>query len=480
MRLTNILCFEVDDKHYLYHGLTGNILHLDQEAVDFIQFFKNHGICEGDSYQLHDGGLIQEVQLSFESLVKEFSELEILSLDSENQLKRFSNSPPPPKNTEKMPVKTLVLHLVNECNLRCTYCYADGGEYGAPQKYMSVETAKQAVDYLLEHSYDEKSVTIVLFGGEPFINWKVLKYVVEYSEGEGRKKGKIVNYSLTTNGTLLSKEKIDFLNQYSIGVSVSMDGSEEIHNRNRPFEGGQGSYDRVKTNAIRLIESGRTAPVGTRVTLAKEFEDISKSLDELLRFGFSEAGFAPVSESDMKLALSNDDLNKMLKQFVEVSEVYVEHALKNEYLGFSNLTNLLKELHNGENKSYGCGAGLGFFAVSPDGGLYLCHRFNEDERFKMGNIYDGLDRKKQKQLLEELHVENKQSCQSCSLKNICTGGCYYEALERHRDYRKPNMHYCNWMHEWTTIGLKAFVRISEENPHFIDVIAGEKGGCSVS
>lgn len=480
MRLTNILSFESNQKHYLYHGTTGNILNLDQEAVDFIQFFKSNGVREGDSYHLQDDSLIDEVQKNYQSLMEELAELEILALDSENQRKRFSNSPPAPKNTEKMPVKTLVLHLVNECNLRCTYCYADGGEYGAPKKYMSEATAKQAVDYLLEHSYEEDSVTIVLFGGEPFINWKVLKYVVEYSAEEGRKKGKQVNYSLTTNGTLLSKEKIDFLNQYGIGVSISMDGSEEIHNKNRPFEGGQGSFELVKKNATRLMESERTAPVGTRVTLAKDFEEIGASLERLLRLGFSEVGFAPVSESDTTLQLNDTDLTKMLEQFEEISDIYVEHALKNEYLGFSNLTNLLKELHNGENKSYGCGAGLGFFAVSPDGGLYLCHRFNEDERFKMGNIYDGLDRNKQKQLLEELHVDNKQSCRSCSLKNICTGGCYYEALERHGDHRKPNMHYCNWMHEWTTIGLKAFVRINEENPHFINVIAGDKGGCTVS
>ncbi|WP_318503287.1 4Fe-4S cluster-binding domain-containing protein [Bacillus sp. T3] len=170
-------------------GLPGNILNLDQEAVDFIQFFKNNGVREGDSYHLQDDNLIGEVQQNYESLVQELAELEILALDSENQRKRFSNSPPAPKNTEKMPVKTLVLHLVNECNLRCTYCYADGGEYGAPKKYMSEATAKQAVDYLLEHSYQEDSVTIVLFGGEPFINWKVLKYVVEYSAEEGKKKG---------------------------------------------------------------------------------------------------------------------------------------------------------------------------------------------------------------------------------------------------------------------------------------------------
>ena len=480
MLLSNYLCFESNNKPYLFHGLTGNIVSLDKDAMNFISFIEENGVRDGDSYRLNDQQLVNEVYKSHESIIKDFLDLEILTIDSDESSKRFSHTPPAPQNTEEMPVKTLVFHLVNECNLRCTYCYADGGEYGAPQKYMSKETAKQSVDYLLEHSYNEDSVTIVLFGGEPFLNWDVLKFIVEYSFTEAQKRGKKVMYSLTTNGTLLSEQKVAFLNQYSVGVSVSMDGSEEFHNKNRPFAGGQGSYQTVNKNVTRLIESERTAPVGTRVTVAKGFEEIEASLKHLLSKGFYEVGFAPVTESDMSLALNEEDLKSLIEQFEEIADVYVKHAINNEYLGFSNLTNLLRELHNGENKAYGCGAGLGFFAVSPDGGLYLCHRFNEDERFKMGDIHEGINRTKQKQLLGELHVDNKASCQTCSLKHICSGGCYYEAMERQGDFRKPNAHYCNWMHEWITIGLQAYVRIAEENPGFLDAIAGEKERCSTS
>lgn len=480
MQLSNYLCFEANNQQYLYHGLTGNIITLDEQAGEFINFFETNGLREGDTCTLVDEQLQKDVLAAYESIVHEFSELEILTLDPNDHSKRFSLTPPAPQKTENMPVKTLVFHLVNECNLRCTYCYADGGEYGAPKKYMSKETAKQSVDYLLEHSYGENSVTIVLFGGEPFLNLDVLKFIVEYSYEEAQKRGKKVTYSLTTNGTLLSEEKVAFLNQYSVGVSVSMDGSEEFHNKNRPYAGGQGSYQAVNKNVTRLIESERTAPVGTRVTVAKGFEEIEASLKHLLSKGFYEVGFAPVTESDMSLALNEEDLQSLLEQFEEISNIYVNYAIQNEYLGFSNLTNLLRELHNGENKAYGCGAGLGFFAVSPDGSLYLCHRFNEDERFKMGDIYEGVNRIKQKQMLAELHVDNKASCQSCSLKHICSGGCYYEAMERQGDFRKPNAHYCNWMHDWITIGLKAYVRIAEENPSFLDAIAGEKERCSTS
>jgi uncharacterized protein len=483
MQLSNYICFHVGNQPYLFHGLTGNIVALDETAAELVTFVQTHGESTGDSSSFDVKQYLSHVNHvnadeKYQTMLKELIDLEILQYEAESQKGRFSLTPPAPDRTDNMPVKTLVIHLVNECNLRCTYCYAGDGEYGAPQKYLSKEVAQQAVDFLMENSGEETSVTLVLFGGEPFLNWDVLKYLVEYSTEQGKKWGKKVQYSLTTNGTLLSPERIKFLDRYSVGVSVSMDGTKEAHDKNRFFAGGQGSYEQVSKNVNRLIEGHKSAPVGTRVTVAKGFEKIENSLQHLLSKGFYEVGFAPVTQSDMNLALSDEDLQDMLRQFEEIADLYVEHAIHNRYLGFSNMTNLLKELHMGTNKAYGCGAGLGFFAVSPDGGLYLCHRFNEDERFKLGDVYVGIHRKKQKEMLAELHVDRKESCKTCALKHICSGGCYYEALERQGDYRKPNAHYCSWMHEWITLGLKTYVRILKQNPDFLDRIAGiGKEGC---
>ncbi|MDQ0215886.1 uncharacterized protein J2S13_002306 [Oikeobacillus pervagus] len=427
----------------------------------------------GDTTIIEEEALKNEtlLQNKFTEISNEFRKMEILSYETDYS-KRFSSTPGAPEETEKMPVKTLVFHLVNECNLRCTYCYAGDGEYGVPQKYMTMETADHAIQFLMENSFGEDTVNIVLFGGEPLLNWKTLKHVVEKATEEGRKWGKQVGFSLTTNGTKMNTEQMTFLHHHNVMVSVSMDGTKEAHDRYRPMAGGQGSYDRVSKNVEKLMDIHTSAPIGTRVTVVKDFEKLEKSLKHLLSKGFYEVGFAPVTETNMQLALNEDDLFELLRQFEELSELFVEHALKNEYIGFSNLTNLLKELHTGTNKAYGCGAGLGFFAVSPDGGLFLCHRFNENEEFRMGDIYFGIDQKKRKQMLEDLHVDNKSTCKSCSLKHICSGGCYYEAMERQGDYRKPNAHYCNWMHEWITIGLKAYVKILRHNPTFLDKISG--------
>ncbi|CEH30438.1 hypothetical protein AM501_30750 [Aneurinibacillus migulanus] len=480
IRLSNYIDFEVDGHPYLFHGLTGTIIALDNAAADIVSFAKQNGKHIGDSTIFEVEAYLGRTDCWEEhrEALQELVNLEILQYESKSSERGFALTPPTPKHTERMPVKTLVVHLVNECNLRCTYCYAGDGEYGAPKKYLSREVAEQAVRFLMENSYGEKEVTFVLFGGEPFLNWEVLKYLVEYGSEQGRIWGKKVNYSLTTNGTLLSEEKIRFLEQYRVGVSVSMDGTKEAHDRHRLFAGGQGSYEKISRNVSRLMEGHRSAPVGSRVTVSKGFEKVEKSLVHLLAKGFYEVGFAPVTETDDHLALDEQDMRALLGQFEDIAGLYVDYAVNDRYLGFSNLTNLLKELHIGTNKAYGCGAGLGFFAVSPDGGLYLCHRFNEDERFKLGDIYEGVNRRRQREMLDELHVDRKESCATCALKHICSGGCYYEAMERQGDYRRPNAHYCDWMHEWITVGLVTYVQIMEKNPVFLDRIAGiGKEGC---
>ncbi|WP_019120294.1 radical SAM/SPASM domain-containing protein [Brevibacillus massiliensis] len=480
-QLRNYIPFEVSGSEYLFHGLSGNIVQLDHLSREFVRYAEQNGTRSGDTVELDVDEYLAQVGADaaprHRQMLAELSRLEILDL-AETELKRFTATPPVPASTEGLPVKTLVFHLANACNLRCTYCYAGDGEYGAPQKYMSIETAERAIRFLLENSFDEKSVTIVLFGGEPFLNWKVLKHIVEHAVEEAKRWGKTVTFSLTTNGTLMTEEQMVFLHKYKIGTSVSMDGTKAAHDRNRPMAGGQGSYDRTSQNVAKLLETHTTAPIGTRVTVAKGFEKLETSLEHLLAKGFYEVGFAPVTESNMELALGDDDLAELLRQFRQLAELYVEAAVNNEYLGFSNLTNLLKELHTGTNKAYGCGAGLGFFAVSPDGGLYLCHRFNENEQFKLGDIYFGLHRRRQQEVLAELHVDRKESCTFCALKHICSGGCYYEAMERQGDYRRPNAHYCSWMHDWITLGLQTYVKILEKNPAFLDRISGiGKEGC---
>lgn len=468
--MTNELRFEVNERAYIYQGLSGIISELSPIGEAILDKVKRKNVSFQDVCdQLQEEYDINDIQGAAAELINQ----EIISRNG--MIGRMSETPGAP--IVELPVQTLVFHLVNECNLGCTYCYAGGGEYGQPMKSMDAGVAERAIDFLMENSKGMSSVTVILFGGEPMLNWPLLKHTVEYGKKAAAQHGKEIDFSLTTNATLLTERRIQFLTENKVGVSVSIDGDESVQDKWRPFKTGRGSYDIVSQNIKQLIDRHHTKPVAARVTLTKDFPPIKDTFFHLQEMGFHEVGFAPVSETDESFILNRPELFRMLDEFEELTELFIEEAKNNRYLGFSNLVNLLVELHQGFNKSYGCGAGLGFFAVSPSGDLFLCHRFNEQEEYGLGDIYKGINRETQKALLGSLHVDNKTTCSKCPLKHTCAGGCYYEAKERMGEITSPNLHYCNWMKRWYQIGLKAYVQIMEHNPTYLDRIAGLPTAC---
>lgn len=465
LSVTNQLLFEVNGKPYVFQGLSGFISELSPLGRAIIKDLKGGSRSFSEVEEQLSGQYgIEEVHSAVEELLQQ----EVIRLNG----RVGSNSRTPGVPQGELPIQTLVFHLVNECNLGCTYCYAGGGEYGAPMKTMNEATAEKAIDFLIEASKNAPNVSVILFGGEPTLNWKLLTHVVEYGKKAAQAAGKRIDFSMTTNGTLLNERRINFLVEHNIGVSISMDGDESTQDTWRPFKTGHGSYALVHKNATKLIEKHRTKPVAARVTLTKDFPAVKETFSHLRQMGFHEVGFAPVSETDEAFILNKPELSRLLDEFEELTDMFIEEARQDRYFGFSNLVNVLVELHTGVNKSYGCGAGIGFYAVSPSGDLFLCHRFNEQYEYKMGDIYSGVDRVFQKTLLESLHVDNKTTCSRCPLKHTCSGGCYYEAKERQGEITSPNLHYCNWMYRWYSIALKAYVQIMEDNPTFLDRIAG--------
>lgn len=472
LTITNELIFEVGETPYIFHGLSSIISELSPLSMQIIQTIKEQ---QGQSTRQKVEAQCLE-NYSVEAITEALDELIQLSIITVNgQVGGLSRTPDIPQG--ELPIQTLVFHLINECNLGCTYCYAGDGEYGAPMKIMNEDTAKKALDFLIEASKDADSVNVILFGGEPTLNWKLLEYIVLYGTEAASVANKTIEFSMTTNGTLLTERKVAFIVEHNIGVSISMDGDEETHDKFRPFQSGRGSYDLVNKNARHLITQHKTKPIAARVTLTKHFPRVKETFNHLMAMGFHEVGFAPVSETDEAFILNTSEMTRLLDEFEELTELFIEAAKNDRYMGFSNLVNILVELHTGVNKAYGCGAGLGFYAVSPSGDLYLCHRFNEQDEYKMGSIFEGVNRNFQQQLLQELHVDNKTTCSKCPLKHTCSGGCYYEAKERQGDITAPNLHYCNWMYRWYSIGLQAYVRIMEENPTFLDRVAGLPATC---
>jgi uncharacterized protein len=369
------------------------------------------------------------------------------------------------------PQKSLVLNVANDCNLGCSYCFASQGDYGAPRQMMDEATARRSVDFLLENSGNSDTVTVVFFGGEPMMNLPLIRRLVVYANEAGQKAGKRVDFSITTNATYLTPEVIEFLSENGIGVSVSIDGPKKYHDLRRTYKSGLGSYDMIHPRVLDLLRNHKTRHVAARATLTHGVTAVEECFWHLKEMGFHEVGFAPVTSADRDdYALTPDELWEIMAAFRRLSRLYVEKAARNEYLGFSNLSNLLSELHSGIVKTYPCGAGLGLLGVGAKGDLYLCHRFLESPEHRMGSVYEGLDTEKQAEFLEHAHLSQKGPCQTCWVRHICSGGCHHEAHARYGDLYHGNPHYCEWIRTWIDLGLECYGEIMERNAVFFEKV----------
>jgi uncharacterized protein len=373
------------------------------------------------------------------------------------------------------PLTTMVLNVTNQCNLACTYCYEYGEdkivdtENGRQPKFMSEEVARQSVEFMLKESGTNKVAHVTFFGGETLLNFPVLRKTVAYARQRGAELGKSVDFSLTTNATLLRPEIIEFLAEERIGVTISIDGPQDLQDKFRVFHNGAGSYDVVAPKIKALLQRHRSRPIGARVTLTSGTLDVKRIFRHLTEeMGFWEVGFAPVTTSPTRdHAISDSGYDRMLGQFRDLAYEFLEASVANRHHGFSNVKETLEELHKGVSKAYPCGAGLGLLGVATDGQVALCHRFAGSESHGVGNVRDGIDREAQYAFLEKHHIANKTDCSTCWARPLCSGGCYHEAHTRYGDTGVANLHYCDWIRGWTDVCLNVYGELSVRNPAFL-------------
>jgi len=385
--------------------------------------------------------------------------------------------PPLPKIVplQPVPLQTLVVNVTNQCNLACTYCYEYGEdkivdtENGKQPKFMNEETARASVDFMLRESRTSPRAHMTFFGGETLLNFPVLKSTVAYARARAAELGKEVDFSLTTNATLLRPEVIDFLADNRIGVTISIDGPEEMQDKFRVFKNGMGSYDIVAPKIKALLARHRTRPIGARVTLTRQTLDVRRIYRHLTdEMGFWEVGFAPVTTAPQRnYAIANGGFDELLRQFRALAQEYREAALQNRHHGFSNIRETLQEIHQGHAKAYPCGAGLGLMGVATDGDVGLCHRFAGSDQHRLGDVRSGVSWTEQQAFLETHHISEKTDCRTCWARPICAGGCYHEAHTRYGSTERPNLHYCDWIRGWTHTCLEIYGEIAARNPDFL-------------
>ena len=321
-------------------------------------------------------------------------------------------------------VKALCLHIAHDCNLACEYCFAGEGEYHGRRALMSFEVGKKALDFLVENSGNRVNLEVDFFGGEPLMNWQVVKELVEYGRSIEEEKHKKFRFTLTTNGVLLNDEIMEFANKEMANIVLSIDGRKEIHDRMRPFRGGQGSYDRIVPKFQKVAESRDQTNYYVRGTFTHNNLDFSKDVLHLADLGFKQISVEPVvAQPDEAYAFKEEDIPVLLEQYDLLAKEMIERRKRGE--GF-NFFHFMIDLEGGPcvaKRLSGCGSGTEYLAVTPWGDFYPCHQFVGNEKFLLGNVDEGLVRQDICDEFKSCNVYAKDKCRKCFAKFYCSGGC---------------------------------------------------------
>ncbi|MES2111293.1 MAG: radical SAM protein [Bacteroidota bacterium] len=355
-------------------------------------------------------------------------------------------------------VHAISLAIAQKCNMGCSYCYADQGDFGGPMKNMPLETAKKSIDLLLKSHKEGDKAQLTFLGGEPLINRKALREATAYAYEKAFAENINIGFSVTTNGTLLTADDAVFFEQYGFSVTVSLDGLKEQHDLLRPMKGGAGSYERIMENIKPLLEAQRKMQVSARVTVTPDNLDLPGTLDAFVDMGFHSIGFSPLLRSSSGTKeMSEADMKEMLAGMIACGLKFEENVLKKTRYPFLNMVNALKEIDKGTHRPYPCGAGAGYMGVSADGDLAACHRFVNEPAGKMGDIAGGVDPLLQNNWLASRHVHQQQPCNQCWARYLCGGGCHHEVLEKGRNA-------CDYIRGWLHYTLQAHERLSRMAP----------------
>jgi uncharacterized protein len=360
------------------------------------------------------------------------------------------------------PLSTLVLEVAQDCNLRCTYCYAEAGTYGAAPCLLEPDTARQTVRHLIDNSGTQQHLTLIFFGGEPLLNMPAIRAATSEAASYGRSKGKQVHFSITTNGTLLDEEIVAFLHTNRIAVAVSLDGPQHIHDRNRPDENGEGSYAGIVARLGMLLKESPVT-VAARVTLAPDqWHAITEVFDHLIGLGFHEVGIAPASPVNRALLPTPTQQAALLEGFGELAKRFVSMARQGQVLPFSNVLDLLGRIHLGQTRALSCGAGFGYMAVDAKGDFFPCHRLAGQADFRAGSLACGVSTQDINTSLDVLNEGREQACSKCWARTLCVGGCHYENHLRETQLGMPRGTNCKFIRDWLSLGIRTYAELSED------------------
>ncbi len=321
-------------------------------------------------------------------------------------------------------IKALCLHVAHTCNLNCSYCFASQGKYHGDRAVMSLDVGKRALDFLIENSGNRHNLEVDFFGGEPLMNFDVVKELVAYAREREIETGKNFRFTLTTNGVLIDEDVIDFANKEMSNVVLSLDGRREIHDRFRVDYAGNGSFDKIVPKFQRLVEKRGGKNYYMRGTFTHANPDFLEDIKVMLDLGFKELSMEPVvaAEGD-GAALTEQDVNTVMEQYEKLAELMLKKHREGDPFTFYHYMIDLKSGPCIYKRISGCGSGTEYMAVTPWGDLYPCHQFVGEEKYRLGSIYEGVTNTEAQEEFASCNVYAKPECHDCWAKLYCSGGC---------------------------------------------------------
>lgn len=321
-------------------------------------------------------------------------------------------------------VKALCLHIAHDCNLACRYCFASEGEYQGDRGLMSFEVGKQALDFLIANSGNRKNLEVDFFGGEPLMNFNVVKQLVQYGREQEKIHNKNFRFTLTTNGVLLNDDIIEFLNQEMANVVLSVDGRKDVHDWMRPTRNGKGSYDLIMPKFQKLAKSRNQKDYYVRGTFTRHNLDFAKDVLHLADLGFKQISVEPVvADETEEYAIQEADIQKIFDEYDQLAQALIERKKNGKGVNFFHFNIDLSGGPCVAKRLSGCGSGTEYLAVTPWGDLYPCHQFVGKEEFLMGNVFEGVKKTDIRDEFKLCNVYAKPKCKECFARFYCSGGC---------------------------------------------------------
>lgn len=366
-------------------------------------------------------------------------------------------------------ITTVCMNISHTCDLDCNYCYADGGSYYQKEKLMDKNTAEKSIDFLINNSGEEKSLSVSFFGGEPLLNYPILKHTVEYAKTQGKLHNKKFEFHVTTNGLHLNKEIQEFLNKERFSIIVSFDGPKRIHDNQRRYRNGGGSYKDVMANALQFLKTRNPYGITIRGTFTGKSHKIGAMMMHPVKFGFRRISVEPcMLPMNHEYAIRPEDVKKIKKSYDKAAKIYLKNLSEGNLFEFFHFFSIMDDVYSPIPQFTQCGASRGYVGISPTGDVYPCHGLINIKAYKLGNVFNGSINRDVQKKFHSANVQGKEKCKTCWAKYFCGGGCHAHAIKYGNGILEPYEIECLLFKHRLQLGMWIYTVLAKNHPEILE------------